>query len=99
MRKLLILAGAAFCFTAMGCSTTYTPSNNLTTNMETIDFTKGYVTGEACGVNILHIIPRGDGSVTAAAKKAGIKTVKYAEHRAAVGLLASQTCTKVYGEK
>lgn len=94
MKKFLLTAAAVFVMT--GCSITSNNSGNVS-NLDDVDFSKEFKTGEACETTVLIFGPFGDSSVVEAAKSANIKKVELVEYKRNGYVLFSERCAIVHG--
>ncbi len=91
------LAGAVLALGLSGCSAVAMNSGN-SADLNKVDFTKEFKTGEACESTVLFFGPFGSSSVVDAAKNGGISKVDVVEQRVNSIILFGQRCTIVYGE-
>ena len=99
MRNILLVVLTALALTTSGCIANVTPFGNIT-DIQEVDLTSNFKTGETCAWFILfHMIgPFGDVSVVKAAQKSGIKKAEIVDYRIENYLIADRTCAVVYGK-
>ena len=95
MKKILLTIAATLAIT--GCSVTSHNSANVS-NLDNVDFTKDFKTGEACETRVLVFGPFGDASVVKAAKSAEIKNVEVVEYKRTGYVFFAKRCAIVHGE-
>ena len=95
MKKALACIALAFGMT--GCSAVALNSGN-SADLNKVDFTKEFKTGEACESTILFFGPFGSSSVVDAASNGGIANVDVVEQKYNNMILFGQRCTIVYGD-
>lgn len=98
MRKGLIALILAVAFASTGCISYVTPVGNIT-DLDQVDMTSNFKTGESCAWLILQIIgPFGNMSVVKASQSAGIRKVEVVDYRTENYLIAQRACAYVYGK-
>ena len=80
-----------------GCVTTVTPIGNMT-DLQEVDFTQDFKTGESCATYYLIFGPFGNSSAVEAAKAAGIAKVEVAEYRYEWNVFTAKHCVVVHGQ-
>jgi hypothetical protein len=80
-----------------GCISTVTPLGN-TIDIQEVDFTQNFKTGESCALFFLLLGPFGDASIVTAAKQAGIAKASVVDLRSENYMLATRRCAIVYGQ-
>lgn len=94
MKKLLFALLFAACVFSAGCSMNHNVHNQI--DATGLNFTTAKK-GTDCANLILGIIPVTKMDIDKAAKKAGIRSLKYVEYSYTSYILYSQKCVVVYG--
>jgi hypothetical protein len=100
VRNVLLAFLLAVALATSGCVSFVTPVGNIT-NLENVDMTSNFKTGESCAWFFLFnlIGPFGDMSVVKASQSSGIRKVEVVDYRMQSYLfLASRNCAYVYGK-
>lgn len=95
MNKILILTLAIISIS--GCSHVTLNSANVT-DLENVDFSKSFKSGQACEIRVLLFGPFGAASIMDAAKSAEIKKVEVVESKNTDYIFFAKRCTIVHGE-
>ena len=99
MRNVLLTCLLAVALATSGCASFVTPVGNIT-NLENVDMTSNFKTGESCAWWFIFNLfgPFGDMSVVKAAQSSGIRKVEVVDYRLTSYLIASRNCAYVYGK-
>ena len=80
-----------------GCATVDTTPSMNTTDLNGVDFSQDFDTGESCQRTVLFFGPFGSSSVVDAAKDGSIDQIEVVDNSWGTYLFGQYSCTTVYG--